>query len=265
VTVADFVPPVRRINHGRGHRYVDALGAKVPGVTTIIGEGVPKPALVDWSARTTAAYAVDYWDELAGLSVSERLKRLERARFEVRDSAAVQGTKLHALADRLVAGEEVVVPPELEGHVAAYIRFLDEWQVRPILREFVAVSHEHGYAGTGDLLAELVCPEDPDRTERWLLDTKTGRSVFGEVALQLAAYRYADCYIAEDGSEQPMPSVTHTGVVHVRADGYELVPVTARRRQYLAFLYAREVAKFAAEARDLIGEPLTPPALQEAS
>lgn len=264
--MADFVPPVRRINAGRGHRYVDANGAKVPGVTTIIEGGVPKPGLIKWAASSTAAYAVDYWDELTELPVSERLRRLERARFEQRDAAAVRGTKVHSLAERLAGGEEVTVPPELEGHVAAYVRFLDEWQVQPVLTEAVAINHEHGYAGTFDLLADLLHPDDPTCTERWLLDTKTSQSgVFGETSLQLAAYRYATHYLAADGSEQPMPAVQRTGVVHVRGDGYELVPVVARRRQFLSFLYAREVGRFVEGARDLVGAPLTAPALAEAS
>lgn len=38
---------IARRNHGRNHSYtVD--GQKVPGVTTIIGNGLPKPALVAW-------------------------------------------------------------------------------------------------------------------------------------------------------------------------------------------------------------------------
>ena len=82
---SEFTPPNRRVNSGRGHRYVDAYGRKVPGVTTVIGNGVPKPALVGWAARTTAAYAIDYWDELAELPVSERITRLEKARFGERD------------------------------------------------------------------------------------------------------------------------------------------------------------------------------------
>lgn len=264
--MASFTPPVRRINHGRGHRYVDAHDVKVPGVTTILDGGVPKPGLINWAAKATAAYAVDNWAELSGLPVSERLRRLERARFEQRDEAAVRGTKVHKLAERLVAGEEVTVPPELDGHVSAYVRFLDEWQVQPVLTEFVAISHEHGYAGTGDLIADLLDPDDPTcPTQRWLLDTKTSQSgVFGETALQLAAYRYADHYLGPDG-EAPMPAVLRTGVVHVRGDGYQLVPVAARRRQFLAFLYAREIARFVDGARDLVGEPLTPPVLQEAS
>ncbi len=259
-TDSAYTPPVRRVNHGRGHSYQDAVGRRVPGVTTIIGEGIPKPALINWSANTTAAYAVDHWDELADMTPSVRLKTLQGARFSDRDTAANRGTRVHALGERLAKGEEVEVPEELAGHVESYVRFLDEWDVWPVLQEFVTVSHRHGYAGTADLIANLRHPHNPGERELWLLDIKTSRSgVFGDVALQLAGYRYADCYVGADGLERPIPAVTRTGVVHVRADGYDLVPVTAGLQQHRALLYAQQVSRFCAGARDLVGEALTPP------
>ena len=73
-------PRLERRNYGRGHGYkID--GYKVPGVTTVLGESLPKPALIDWAARTTAAAAVDRWDELGALPPSQRLKALEGARW----------------------------------------------------------------------------------------------------------------------------------------------------------------------------------------
>ena len=44
-------PNTRRINHGRGH-YYEVDGHRVDGVTTVIGDGIPKPALIDWASRT---------------------------------------------------------------------------------------------------------------------------------------------------------------------------------------------------------------------
>src|SRR2546426_12762917 len=108
-----YAPPIRRKNHGKGHSYVDANGAKVPGVTTILGDGVPKPALINWAAKTTAEYAVDHWEDLSALGPSARLKELNGARFADRDAAARRGTEVHGLAERLVAGAEVEVPEPL--------------------------------------------------------------------------------------------------------------------------------------------------------
>jgi hypothetical protein len=252
-----YVGPVRRRNYGRGHSYVDANGAKVPGVTGIIGDGVPKPALVNWAADTTADYAVDHWDELAEMPPSARLKTLKSARYADRDTAANKGTRVHSLAEKLVKGEQVDVPDELAGHVESYVRFLDDFNVQPILVEAVVMSHKHGYAGTLDLIADLDLPQVGG--VRALLDVKTSRSgIFGETALQLAGYRYADVYL--DGNEEkPLPAVQWTGAIHVRSDGYSLVPVEAGPAQHRALLYVQQVAAFTADARSLVGDAIEPP------
>lgn len=246
-----------RINRGNGHSYL-LDGHKVQGVTTIIGNGLPKPALINWAANTTADYAVDHWDELGTEAPSKRLAILKQARYAERDAAARRGTEVHALAEQLVQGVEVEVPEPLAGHVDSYMRFLDDWNPQPVIVEAVVFSRKQKYAGTLDMIADIA------GLGRGLWDVKTTRSgVFGEVALQLAAYRYADIYLDPDGNEQPMPEVEHCGVIWVRADGYELVPVTAGPDQFRSFLYVAQCAQFTDTARDLIGEALTPPRLQE--
>ena len=248
-----FEPPIRRVNHGRGHRYVDANGLRVPGVTTIIGDGVPKPALIDWAANTTAEVAINRWDELAALPPAARLKDLKGARYADRDAAANKGTMVHALAEKLVHGERVSIPEGLDGYVESYVRFLDEWQVEPVLIEAVVVSHRYGWAGTLDAIADLPV------VGRALYDVKTSRSgVYGETGLQLAGYRYSDCYMEGD-EEAPIPEVEWTGVVHVRPDGYSLVPVAAGEEQLRALRYVQQVGQFVADSRYLVGDPLEPP------
>ncbi len=253
-----FVAPVRRKAAGRNHYYVDGNDRRMPGVTTILGNGLPKKALINWAANATADAAVNGWDELAELPVATRLDRLKKARYDDRDAAARRGTEVHGIAEQLVKGERVTVPEELRGHVEAYVKFLDDWDVEPVLVEFVVASYRYGYAGTCDLIADLTMPDG--QVVRWLLDIKTTRSgVYGETALQLAAYRLADVYLADDGTERPVPVVERTGVVHVRADGYSLIPVVAGEQQLTDFRYVQQVARFDDESRGLIGDELTPP------
>ncbi|MBO0866536.1 MAG: hypothetical protein J2P16_15865 [Mycobacterium sp.] len=212
---------VRR-NHGRGHSYLDGEN-KLPGVTTILGDTLPKKALIDWAGRTTANYAIDFWDELCELSPSKRLDRLNRARFEEKDTAARRGTEVHRLGEALVKGEEVDVPEELAGHVQSYVRFLDEWEPTPVAVEMVVAHRGIGYAGTADLVADM-------RGTRWLLDLKTARSgIFPETALQLCAYARAEIYLCAKGDEHPMADlgIERVGAIHVRADGFDLYPLEA--------------------------------------
>jgi hypothetical protein len=252
-------PATRRINRGRGHSYL-LDGAPVDGVTRALSEGYPKPALVDWASRTAAGYAVDHWDELAELGIAERLRKIEKARWEVTSAATFRGTAVHELAQQLQAGLEVTVPDELVGHVDAYLRFVQEWKPREILVESPVFSREFSYAGTVDLVADLI----DDR--RWLLDWKTSKGEpYPEVALQLAAYRYAEFALVDD-TEQPMPRIDATGVVWLRADGYDLIEIDAGPAAFEAFGAVQTVAQFRAEPREhWIGQMLEPPHREEAA
>lgn len=250
--------PIRRVNTAKGHHYKDADGHRVPGATTIIDKGLPKPALINWSANATAEAAIDQWDDLGALSPSKRLERLKKARYEEKDRAARRGTEVHALAERLIAGDEVDVPDELAGHVESYVAFLDAFQPDPIHVEIGVANYKVGYAGTLDLIADV-----PTLNQRLLIDIKTNRSgIFGETALQLAAYRYAEVILGDaETDEQPMPTVDGCAAIHVRADGYDLIPLAVGHREFRAFRYVQQVGQFVDESRDLVGAPLDPPGL----
>ena len=251
-------PDIVRKNHGRGHSYY-LNGDKVPGATTVLSNGYPK-RLEKWAAEQSTDYAVDNWDELAELKLSERRKLIAGARFADRDQAARRGTEVHTLAQKLAAGGDVPIPDELLGHVDAYLAFEKDWQPREILVEAPVANITARYCGTIDAIADLA------DGHRWLLDLKTTRSgIFREAALQLAAYRYAEWYLDPDGTPKPMLEVDRCGAVWLKADRtYELVPVDATPATFRVFLYAKQIAEF--DARDdLIGAALDPPDRTEAS
>ena len=251
-----YVAPIRRVDTARGHHYKDAEGQRVPGVTTLIGDGVPKPALINWAANATAEYAVDRWDELAELGPAARLKRLQGARYEDKDRASKRGTDVHKAAEQLLAGKQVQVPEEIAGHVESYARFLDAFKVEPVHVEFSCISYRWGYAGTADLYASLELPGDGRVLT--LDDLKTSRSgIFGETALQLAGYRYADVWLI-DGQEVQPPQVDFCFGIHVRADGFDLVPVEVTETEFKDLLYAARVGQFVARSRGLIGPAIMP-------
>lgn len=251
----------KRIAHGRGHRYM-LDGDRADGVTRITGDGVSKPGLVRWAARSVAGYAIDHWDELADMKTSERLRTLENAAWAERDEAAGRGRDVHALVERLQAGEEVEVPEPLTGHVDAYLAFDRDWRPEELLVEAVVVNRACGYMGTLDLIARLA------DGQLWLLDWKTGRSgIFPETALQLSAYKFAETYLDGDGIEHDLPQVDQCGALWLRADGYDLYPVQAGLDEFRRFQYAQVLAEFVNAPRETyIGEAIEPPPhLAEAS
>lgn len=279
---------LRRINSGSGHRYT-LDGQKVIGVTTAMSGGLPKPALVGWAARTVAEYVADRLEQPEGTKtvVADRLirdlrewnktrkwpeklngdlprigiaKLLGQVQYAQRDEAANRGTDVHALAHGLANDLQVMVPEALEPFVDAYLKFLEEWDVEAELTEFIVGHRKWGYAGTGDLIATLA------GGERWLLDVKTsGSGVYGETGLQLAAYGAAEFYLADDGSEQPLPPIDRYGVVWVRADGYDLVPFDVEPNDFRQFLYCLHTSRWTAERdakdcpRPIKGDALRPP------
>lgn len=237
-----FVPPVRRVDRGRYHYYTDAEGHRIPGVTTILGDGLPKPQLINWAANATAEGAVNGWDELSDLPPAARLKALQGIRYETTNKAKNKGTLIHGYAEQLVQGHTVTgIPDELRGYTEAYVRFIDAWQLDPILVEVVIVNYTYGYAGTLDLIAEINTPAG--ERETWLLDIKTGeKGIFPEVALQLAAYRYAEFYVDADGNEKPMPKVDDTGAIHVTSDEAILIPTVSERDELNMFRITQKMA-----------------------
>ena len=252
--MSQFRAPFVRRTYGRGHGYKDANGLKVPGVTTILSKGLPKPALVNWAARTAAEYAIDNWAMLADLPISERLDMIRRAPDATKNAAALRGTKLHDAAEVLIDTGTVDVDPEQVPLVESYARFLSDWQVQPEFVESSVYNVTHGYAGTLDLIATLA------GGRRWLLDIKTSKRVYGDMALQLAAYRHAEFLHDDDteGDDIAMPQVEAVGIIHVRADGYDLVPLTAGPVEFRSFLYIAQVAATADRLKELVHAPITP-------
>lgn len=262
------LPVLERRQHGRNHSY-RLNGQKLPGVTTIIGDGLPKPALIGWAAKTIAEYVADRLDQNgehitadqlvddlaeiarakskpwpAKLSRTKVAEVLKGVHWEDRDQAANRGTEVHRIAELLTHGEEVEVPEPISGHVDAYIAFLDDWQPTDALTEVVIGSAKHGYCGTLDMIATL------PGLGRCLVDLKTNRSgPFGEVALQLAAYRHAEVALI-DNETVPMPPVDWCGVLWLRADGYDLYPFDAGPAQFRSFLYVQQVGRFLAAQKD---------------
>lgn len=267
---------VVRVDRGRNHWYVDqdAGGVRVPGVTGLTGGGLPKDALINWSATATAGWTIDNWEMLAKLPASERLGLMNEGRYATKDAAANKGSAVHKMAERLIAGERVTIPEELKGFVEACARFLDEFDFREEYVECLVYSERHYYSGQLDIIGTVLLPDmpeydhiprDDEGRSRGLFDWKTSKSgIFGEVALQLVAYRHAE-FLQPDPKDpdtaMPMPAVDFAAGIHVRRDGYSVVPLVTDKQVFRDFLYVKEVARIADKdhLKALVGDPILPP------
>lgn len=251
-------PAIKRVEYPNYHRYkID--GKWAIGVTTAL-KGIPKDALKLWAARLVAEHVVDnIYDVKKMLDSGGRgptVHFLKELPNQKRDDAAVRGTDVHELAGPYIKGEPVEVPDHLEPYVRGYAAYIEDWNPTTIHEELVVANREHGYAGTLDSIQDI--PE----LGRVLVDYKTGSGVYGEYALQVAAYRHAEVYLDENGNEHPMVQVDRALILHIKPDDYELIPVDtsdAAFRKYLA-AQANYVENVQSKKLDkLLGLPLEPP------
>lgn len=245
---------IKKIKSGGGHYYkVD--GQKYDGVTTLLGDGLSKKGLINWAGNATAGYAVDHWTELGAMKPSERLKTLEKSRYLDRDAAANRGTEVHALAEKLMHGEEIDVPEAIAGHVESYVRFLDEWKPEPVVTEAVVANRRWRYCGSLDMVVDL------PHGERAICDIKTSRSgIFGETALQVCAYSRAEVYV-DDDDEIPMAELQiDTGyAIWIRGDGYDVYPLDIGEDTFRTFQHVMTVARRTKDLRDLVSPAISAP------
>lgn len=201
-----------------GSRFYVREGVKLPGVTSVINM-LPKPFLVNWAAKMTAEFAADQIGTLLPLVLSDRKAAVELmsgASRRYTKGAGEVGTAAHALFEQMATGKDPGRQhPDMQPFVDHFKAFLDKFQPEIIAQEQTVWNETEGYAGSFDAVVNI-------GGERIVVDWKTTKSgIHSEVALQLAAYRYGrELY---DGT--PMHKVEGGAVLHVRPEGWQLVPV----------------------------------------
>lgn len=233
------------------HRYYWNEVGPIPSVTTV-GKVLDKSGpLVGWAKRVTAEAAVanadelPKWIEMAGPEGAVSL--LTKAADYKRDTAADLGTAIHNIADRMVKGQLYQVSEEQEPFVASYATFLTDWTPEFRLVEAMVYNLGAHYAGTLDLVCDMA-------GETWLLDIKTGKGVYPDYALQLAAYGNATFVgYAGDPVEYAMPAIDRYGILHVRPEGYHLFPMAVDADTFDAFLSCRALFGWNETAKGRLG------------
>jgi hypothetical protein len=252
----------------RSFKYVDKThayyldGKRIKGVTTLLGAGIPKPALPYWSAKMVAEYVINNPEgvqQLRLMGEGPAIAALKQIPWQKRDEAAVRGTDVHALAERIIHGEDVEVPDHLLGHVQGYVQWLEEFDVQPVLTEQPVASRKWRYGGKFDAIVTIGAGRWKGRQP--LLDWKTSSGVYGETALQTAAYAKAEFYSPEVGVEIDMPDIDCTGVVHITEGGTSFHPLAHDAEQvaehFKVFTHAAYLANKADYIKGLVGDPFT--------
>lgn len=208
-------------------------GEEAPSVTSVLAM-INKPGLQGWATRKSGEYADRHWEDLAQLPSPERVDAIRLAGEREASAARATGTAVHELIESWMKGIPHENSPEISGHVTQFLNFLIK--MKPVFteNETTVWSHRHRYAGTLDAIAIM-------GADRWMLDIKTGRSIHGENAVQLAALAGADFIIRDDGTEEELPVMNFLGVLHIRPRSWHLYAVNEREENFSAFLAARRL------------------------
>ena len=238
--------PPRNARSSGSKRYYDWKGERFWSVTTILSGGVPKPALLPWGIKMVAEGAVEAVRSGALVPMVEQdeiaaVQFLKGLPYAKRDRAANLGTEIHEAIEVLAQDKPWPDwPLPIRPHVDRFREFVDAFHPKWIASEASVYSRTQAYAGTLDAIVEI-------GGRRLLLDVKTGKAIYPEVALQLAAYRHAEFMGLPDGSEEPMPDVEGAVALHLTDQGYSLIEVDTSATVFNAFLYAREVFRWQEE------------------
>lgn len=148
-------------------QYKLASGTKVPGVTTVLSL-LNKPALVKWANNLG----------LQGIDSNK-----------YRDAAADIGTLAHAMIQAHLQNEKLDTSQYsaqqidlAENAALSYFEWAKQYNVQPIFCEIPLVSEKYQFGGTIDCYCRL-------NNELTLLDFKTGKAIYDEYFVQLAAYK----------------------------------------------------------------------------
>jgi hypothetical protein len=249
--------------------YVDsATQDQVPGVTSVVGM-LPKPFLAPWNAKLAAELAVDSLDYIKQMAERDRegaIAYIKGAAYRYTKSRANLGSKAHDLFERMIRGQggfterdrfgnfNVRVHPDLEPYRANFAEFLEVVQPELIRAEDVAWSDTHKYAGSFDALLRV--KDEDGQLVTVIADWKTGKGTYADVALQMAAYGFADRLIDPEGNSVPMPPIDAAAVLHITADQWSFKPVRFDAEVFDHFLTLRKTFEWdRAVSKTAIGKP----------
>lgn len=247
-----------------GSRTYTWKGDAYHSVTTIINGGVPK-YLVPWASKLVAEAAYDRREQWQTMGRESAVSMLKSVPGESRDAAANMGKDVHAAAEAHALGLPMPEWPEqIRPHMRGFERFLLDFEPEYDAAEATIYSRQYRYAGTGDAWLRL-------RRGRYagvpaVVDYKSGRNVYSEVGLQLAAYSRGDFIGMPDGTEAPLPVAEKGFVLHIRPDDYALRSVRIDDEVFRYFRHAQQIHRWANEAgKGVLGDPETPDAIEVAA
>lgn len=251
VTDATFAGTLPAIQRTEDHEYIYQT-VRYPGVTGTLRILDKSGPLMHYAARETAEALLAIHDSPGLDDLIGKVGRAgviaaatERKNWK-RDEAAHLGTQVHQWADRYVSmGELPAVSDTARAYTEHYAEWWQRsgWTVRLSEAVILAPADPPAHTGWGGTL-DLLCRDQQGKTV--LADIKTGKGIYREVVLQLAAYGMAKL-ISPMGSQDvyDMPMVDRYVVIHVTREGVREVELNIGPNEWAAWCAALELSNWA--------------------
>lgn len=233
-------------------------------VTSIV-DVMDKPAIPRWAANEVANFVA--WQlkrkeeglingQALAITLADR-QLLAGVPWMKRDWKMEIGSAVHDIAERWAL--DGMRPTSVHPVVKPYSDALLEWlsKNRPVyyFAEATVISKKYGYAGTMDAILGL-------GDELLLVDYKSSRDTWPAHALQLAAYRHADCVVlpvddydgnldlppgavkVKTGYEVPLPKTDGGRIMLIQPHGVAFMRWDCAEEEFQTFLHLYEVKKW---------------------
>ncbi len=187
------------------HLYVVRTDNHVPLSVTAATGTMDKPALKFWAVGLTRDFLLD--QVRAKKPITEQMiidaSKLHQTYTK---KAATIGSMVHDWAEAYIKGEKPVMPMDskvLNG-VTAFLKWIDEHEVKFLASEKIVYSKKHDYVGMMDAKFTAMYGFDKDkRRENHKIihcgDFKTSSGIYPEMRFQVSGYQEADT--EESGEE----------------------------------------------------------------
>lgn len=273
--------PIQSFQNQSGERLYTGLdrAGRYESVTTIL-KALPKPNLVAWAGREAAGVAVelmrdllddedplvpwisgdgDYPENVDWESLEDDIAKAHELS---RDAGSDLGSFVHDVAegllrtsrgnarifDAMLQDKADELPEEVMLRLSGLRDFLRDNELVVINNEFTLYNDTIGYAGQCDLAAWVRLPSW-SRPRPFFLDLKTNKSVFNDIALQIAAYAHGEYVVVSDefdkhrfrinmpftGELGEFEGTPYGGILHVTSAGTKLYEVDISDSMFDAF------------------------------
>lgn len=145
------------------------------------------------------------------------------------EKAASRGTTVHSIVEAYKHGQDIqTIPEAYRGYQQAFKSFLAQFNASVVTNETTVINHKEKYAGTLDLILDV-------DGKKLIVDIKTGKQLYPEHKIQLAAYR-------EALNDQSIVGVA--GLLLKEDGGYNFEETINTDQEYKTFLAAKQIYEY---------------------